>query len=283
VNGEVLSSHGKGPILVATDLSARCDRPIERAIRLAADWSTDLRVLHVLPPGGGDSDRERAHSAVLRDFPDLREEQLLIEEGVAPDVVAATAGSLRAALVVTGAARYNGLNDFFLGTAVDQVIRRSPVPVLIARQRAHIPYADILMPTDLTAAAHRALRLTLELFPSAAIDLIHAFHVPYEAWLRDEHTRQEVASEERTELDRFLAECALSDADKVRLRPSLMQGETGTVLARTATMQGDTLAVIATRRRSEVEDALFGRGRAKQFLEHLPIDIMIVREDHLAA
>ena len=38
------------PVMVATDLSARCDRPIERAVKLAQDWSVKLIVLHVLDP-----------------------------------------------------------------------------------------------------------------------------------------------------------------------------------------------------------------------------------------
>lgn len=38
-------------ILLATDLSARCDRPLDRALMLAQEWRTKLILLHILEPG----------------------------------------------------------------------------------------------------------------------------------------------------------------------------------------------------------------------------------------
>ena len=45
-----MTSNGK-PILVATDLSARSDRAIDRATFLAQHWGVRLFVLHALEPG----------------------------------------------------------------------------------------------------------------------------------------------------------------------------------------------------------------------------------------
>ncbi len=45
-----MASH-RQPVLVATDLSARCDRAVDRAIMLASDWSVRLKVIHVLESG----------------------------------------------------------------------------------------------------------------------------------------------------------------------------------------------------------------------------------------
>jgi nucleotide-binding universal stress UspA family protein len=35
-----------GKLLLATDLSARCDRALERAVSLASQWQAQLTVLH---------------------------------------------------------------------------------------------------------------------------------------------------------------------------------------------------------------------------------------------
>ena len=69
-------------ILLATDLSARCDRALDRANQLVADWQAELVVLHVLDPAEG-----FIESRHLDDLPRWRrpaERRLLAEAPAAP-------------------------------------------------------------------------------------------------------------------------------------------------------------------------------------------------------
>lgn len=165
-------------ILLASDLSSRTDRAADRALLLAREWHAKLAILHVV------SAAEQAGSVVAmaawRDELPLAagEAELLVRSGSLPDVLAELAAERGSGLIVTGVARYNDVRDYVVGTAVDYIVRRAAVPVLIVRRRADRPYGAIVVGTDFSEGSRRALLAAAELFPQARLLLVHAYPGP---------------------------------------------------------------------------------------------------------
>ena len=80
-------------LLFATDFSGRCDRPLERSVRLARLWGAKLLLLHVLEP----------HRRELTDFERTEEEARITAEVAAEASRLAKVRTARDALERSGA------------------------------------------------------------------------------------------------------------------------------------------------------------------------------------
>lgn len=266
------------PILVATDLSARSDRAIDRATLLARQWDVGLIVLHALEPGSRlDTNPEIAEQSIRAVLPDPQADVgIVTATGSAPTVIAETAARTGTGLIVTGVARFNHIGDFFIGTAVDHVVRHAVTPVLVVKERPHQPYASILVATDYSSCSRHALLTASVLFPNAALHLIHAYHVPYEGWLRSEEVKEEVTKDAQAELDQFVQDSAIPDAVRTRLTARLGYGEPHTVICNAANDVGANLIVLGTHGRHGFVSAVIG-SMAESLLRWVPQDTLMVR------
>src|SRR3546814_20885450 len=86
-------------------------------------------------------------------------------------------------MIVTGVARDELLSRMFLGDTVDRLIRKSPVPVLIVRDRAFEPYHTMLVATDFSESSRVALATAIRFFPDTGLSLFHAYDVPFAGYL----------------------------------------------------------------------------------------------------
>ncbi|WP_257551780.1 universal stress protein [Sphingopyxis sp. DBS4] len=161
---------------MATDLSHRCDRALDRALLVAKAWQAELTVIHALAPPedsplfGSLRDlpswrrspdpvrkaRDRIYRDLVREDPGV-DIMVHVETGSPAEVVLGAARASHADLIVTGVARDELLARMFLGDTVDRLIRKSPVPVLIVRDRAFEPYRTMLVTTDFSASSRVAL------------------------------------------------------------------------------------------------------------------------------
>src|SRR5690606_15757789 len=124
-------------ILLATDLSSRGDRALDRAAQLAKDWKAELLVLHVLDPSEGFIERRHlddlpswrrppdrrglAEARVRRDLPEAFGPALVrVEEGDPVAVIDEVAKAEGCDLIITGVARDETLGRAFLGATVDR-------------------------------------------------------------------------------------------------------------------------------------------------------------------
>lgn len=267
------------PVLVATDLSARCDRAVDRAVMLANEWRTRLNVVHVLEAGSRVAeDFALAKETVRAILPDPDADiDILLPKGSAPEEIARAARDSGSGIIVTGVARYNHVGDYLLGTAVDHVIRHADVPVLVVKQRPRGPYRRILAATDFSPPSRAALLKAAELFPDAAIDLVHAYHVPYEAWLNSEEVRAEVQEEAQHEMSAFLNDSALPDSLRQRITPRLDYGETDRVMATALAESNADLVVLGTHGCSGLAHAAIG-STAESLLSWVKPDTLMVRQ-----
>jgi len=177
-------------VLLATDLSARCDRAFDRAADLCEKWRGTLVVAHALEPEGEISPaaqrtvpswRRAAHEAVLIAQQQVREDlldreipfEVYIEEGEPVEFMLRIVRETQCELIVTGTARSETLGRFLLGTTVEKLARHSSAPILVVKTRPRYMYRTVLVATDFSDASRTALISAARLFPDAAITLIH--------------------------------------------------------------------------------------------------------------
>lgn len=262
--------------LLASDFTARSDRPLDRALQINHENGGKLVIAHVLEKGDGDPDP----ATVDRLRADLPQEaqgaELVVRTGSAPKVLAQIAAERGSDLIVTGVARYNSIGDYVLGTAVDHIVRNADVPVLVVRAGATSPYTHMVVATDLSDCSRAALLTAAALFPGAAITLIHAFHVPYEGWLKSDDVKQHVRDEAQEELDAFLAHADVVPI-KARIEALIDEGETGSVVVRQLKRAGASLLVLGTHGRSGFAHATIG-SHAEALLAAVDVDVLMVRE-----
>jgi len=263
------------PILVATDLSPRCDRAVDRAAQLAAALDRPLLALHVAPQElGADARAIERLRRTLTDQLAGRPAELLIAAPPVPQTIARIAAERGCALIVTGVARFNSPADYLLGTAVDTLVRASGAPVLVVKQRVRGDYRRILAATDFSEHARTALEAAAALFPEAALRAVHIVHAAYEAWLDRDATRDHRRGEAEEDMAAFRSE--LAPELRARLETRVDVGELGTAMLIAAEEYGADLIALATHGRSGLAHAALG-SRASELLETLPIDTLVVK------
>lgn len=262
-------------VLLASDFTARSDRATERAIRLAQIKQGTLTIAHVVEKDE-DHSKEELVSRLRADLPDnAKDAELIIRSGSAPKTLAAIAVERASDLIVTGVARYNSIGDYFLGTAVNHIIRNAEQPVLVVRRRAVENYQRIVVATDLSDCSRAALLAAAEIFPDASITVVHAFHVPYEGWLKTDEVKVDVEAEAKEQLEAFVA--TINADVRARLEIKLAEGELGTVIVDALKQTKADLLVLGTHGRSGFAHATIG-SHAEALLSLVHTDVLMVRE-----
>ncbi|MCA1748211.1 MAG: universal stress protein [Sphingomonadales bacterium] len=269
--------------MLATDLSARCDRACKRTVLLADQLDREIVVAHVIEgkKRRGDAETEEMLIAALiqKQFNKTdRLAQTIVLRGSVPQTLADAARDARCDLIVTGIARLNSLRDHILGTAVDYLVRQASVPVLIVKEIAEGPYRRLMVATDLSSCSRAALETALALFPKAKIDLVHAYHTPYEGFLRSEQIVDDVRREAEEDVQRFLRSPSLPAGTRRRIKAKAMVGELAIVMKQALDRSEPDLVVLGTHGKSGFVHATIG-SRAAELLSWLPCDVLMVRNN----
>jgi nucleotide-binding universal stress UspA family protein len=287
-------------ILLATDLSARSDRAMDRAALLAREHDAELLVLHVLEPvgdlwpaprstlwapdvgdaphRGGDNGKlveiaRRQLGAELRGVGERLE--IRIEDGDPGEVILRVARDTATDLLVTGVARNEFFGRFTLGKTVDRVVREAETSMLIVNDRALAPYRKVVVAVDFSPASREALRSALALFPGQRLLVFHGYDIPYASitGARDESGTARGAA--RAETEAFVREVA-SGEEAERLDIIVERGDPAAVLRKMAADSSLELVVLGSNPRGAVLDALLG-SIARRIAATLPCDALVVR------
>lgn len=278
-------------ILLATDLSGRGDRALDRAAQLAALWDAELLVVHALegegfaPPEyqGLPSWRRPPESlamveAQVRD--DLRGAgvrlSVHVEEGEAIRVIQDAIEREKCELAVLGLGRHRPFGWPPVGKTIDGLFRSSPVSVLVVKRRPQGPYAHVLVGTDFSDEARLGLEVAAELFPDALFALMHAFEMPYRALLMDSQLSRDFGEMERETISSFVSEAHLADGLRARLLTLIEHGPPELMLSTYVMEQKADLTVIGAYERSRLFHSLIG-GKGPRIVEAVPSDILVVR------
>jgi len=271
-------------LLLATDLCARCDRPLDRAKQLALEWQAELRILTVREgPRTPDEvsawlDRDSAMPSLeLAARRELQEEfagsgiapTLQVAEGEVVDAILIAAGALGDGVVVTGASSDESFQELIFGSTAERLAQGLAQPLLVVRQRTHGSYARILVANDFSDASRRALETVVRLFPGRRIVLFHVLEA-----LAEPVT--EAVPDMLAASERFLDGCALPPAARACIAPFIGHGGVTDTIARYAHEQALQLVVLGVHRQSGVTRA-FMDSRSDDLLQHLACDTLLVR------
>ncbi|MGP1283501.1 MAG: universal stress protein [Parasphingopyxis sp.] len=267
-------------LLFATDLTARGDRPLDRAVSLADEMHCDVKLLHVIDKKAAalNADPSDISEKIRADLPEQAAGMdIIVEKGSPPQTIARVAEETSADLIVTGVARHTSLGDITLGTAVDYIVRRAPVPVLVVKKRPLHPYKTLVAATDFSAYSLGAVNAAAALFPEAEIHLVHAYAVPYSGWLKSDEVEKEVREEAEEYMEKFLADPGFSEEVRARLHPHIGYGHIEEVIYRALREHDADLLVLGTHGRSGFAQATIG-SNAQSMLTGAPSDVLMVRK-----
>jgi nucleotide-binding universal stress UspA family protein len=289
-------------VLLATDLSARGDRALARAVAIASAWQAHLTVLHVFeefeesrpgyggtqtpswraPPDALEIAKLRIREGLEADLAQaevIHQATVVIKDGEPADEIEQLVAARPLDLIVTGIAREGifASRPVILGRTVERLLRRVSVPILIVRNRPRAPYRHILVMTDFSEASANALQVALTILPQQTLHLLHAFEIPYAGVMPDIH--RQVDNFRRThasELSSFLDSMVLPGEMRQRLVPLVEPGKPANIVRDYVRDRGADLVVLGTHGRGVVAEAFIG-STAKSILGSLPCDALIVR------
>lgn len=288
------------PILAATDFSPSAGHAIERAARLARELGRPLHLLHVYndfawaklrallrePPGADlEADARQRLTALAADLAarhGLATVEHAVVTGRAAGGIAARAREIGAGLVVVGVRGEGIAHELAIGGTAIKVLRASPCPVLVTRQPPERPYAHVLVATDFSATATRALRAALELFPDAVHVAVNAYWLPYEgrmqlvagaSQLDIERYREQARQVAQRKLDAFIADADYRAAGGVR--GLVRHGLAPAVLLEESWRHEADLLVIGKHGASAVGEWVLG-SVTLNLIHHAPCDVLLV-------
>lgn len=278
-------------ILLATDLTSRSDRALDRSLQLMSAWQSELQVVHAVrasPPStplGADparyleqhpSQREAALRLLRRDIDvDALRASVHVEEDVAPaTAILDVAAREHCDLIVLGQGRQRILGPLIESTT-EVVLRKSPVSVLVVRDRARHPYRRLLVGTDFTEEAQQALVYAAELFSDASIVLMHAFSTPYSSFLDGTVEARDWPIEQLAQLRKQIEDAPLPPERKASILHTINDGPPGAMMRRFVLDQDADLVVIGAHPRGMLFDTIVGN--SGRIVEAVPGDLLMVR------
>jgi len=275
-------------ILLATDLSARSDRALDRAMMLAKHDGAQLVVLHVIEAVAGNRYHPRTQALsllagrvrqqLLHDLGDCAEKaQIRIEEGDAAEVVERVARELQSTLVVVGVARVERLGRFVLGNTVERLVRAVEAPLLIVTDRPRRPYQRVAVAIDFSPVSRQTIQLATALFPDRPLTAFHAFQPLTYASSDPELAADQWRQVAETDFAKWFATAGLSAEARTRVVARIEQGEPAQLLRNASADGGFDLVIIGTKGRGRIFELFIG-SVAKRILAELPCDGLFVRE-----
>ena len=281
-------------LLFATDLSARSDRALERALELAGRHGARLTVLHVVDedlPGTVQSrviESARDEIAACVDKygrPDNIELTIRVVPGTDYQDIVQIADLAEADMVVLGIHRNESGEKPLAGTTMERVIRRGPLPVLVAANRVMGPYKKVMVAVDFSVYSRFAIRTAVAIAPpDTEFHFVHVFHIPFEGFQPGLETRRAV----RADLERDLAE--MIDGELAALVGSSLGGRVAGGQVHRKVIHGGVeamlrdevnraqpdLLVLGTHGRVGISHLVLG-SVAEDFLNRPPCDVMAVK------
>jgi nucleotide-binding universal stress UspA family protein len=177
--------------------------------------------------------------------------------------------------LVLGPARYNALGDFFLGTAVDYILRNTTRPVLVVKNRANADYREIIAGTDFSPGSANAILTAASMFPDAKVHIVNAWHVPFQAFNKDAYVADEVEREHRRRMDDFLEGLALRNDRLGDATSELVRGSVIDALRKGLEPNPDALVVLGSHGESGFKQATIG-SVTSDLLRYLDTDTLVV-------
>jgi len=276
-------------ILAASDLSARADRAVERAVQLAVQHGAALKLIHVvddeLPEEIAQTVKAKAGerlSSMVSGRDGSTGLEVEVKAGQAHAAIVREAAAWQADLIVLGIHRNANASFPVVGTTMSRVVRECAVPVLVVMGQAADPYRKAIVGVDFSAFTEFALAAARTFVPDGEIELVHVYHVPFSGFLSHSDSADELKDAYRRDLSALIrkpaagARSATPEHDACRFRARPVEGEvTGVLRDRVNDIDADLL-VLGSHGRSDLVRLWLG-SVAEHFLVHPPCDVLVVK------
>jgi universal stress protein E len=197
----------RGRIVCATDLTARSDFALRRAVLLAQQTGARLTFVHAVDPRG--SERQK-RAQVNRAYVQLLSKvdqafgsaaaaiDVVVRAGGRLDVIVEVANEANADLVVLAAPQRRRLDSIF-GTTAERLLRAIKRPVLVVHRPAHGSYRNVAMAVDLSNTSLPLIQAAARLgvLEGAETTLLHATAPPHEGMLKTVGVDEQVIDDYR--------------------------------------------------------------------------------------
>lgn len=256
-----------GRILAATDLTARSERALGRAMRLRNQFDAQLTVLHVveeeLPERIAKRRAADARKLIatqlgnLAPAADLEATTVEIAFGTDYAAIIRRANELDAELTMLGIHRESPWRDVFLGSTIERVLRRGDTPILTVKDEPLSDYRRVLVAVDFSAYSRVALEFAARLVQDGEFLVLHAYDLPFADLLPTVQTRHAdlLEGEIREQMAALLRSLP---AGRGKVGSEVRLGEAVPVIeAATAEFRPDLL-VVGTHGRTGVAHAILG-------------------------
>lgn len=287
-------------IIATTDFSARANRAVQRAVRLAVEHGAELHLLHVLPILPLEVFRHlvvdtpleteqmlynRINATLQRLAEALARSGMVVRHHVAIGrahvEINRYAESHHADLIVLGDQGENFVQELFLGTTVFKTLHKGQCPLLIVKQEPMDQYRHVLVPVDFSLPSRLALHMAVKVALQAPIQVLHVAEMPFGDkmwWQADlseetvERCRTRVLGDAHRAMEEIITDCVPGET---RVTSSIEQGYPPAVIQDKARSLNADLIVIGKRGETELDEALFG-SVTKHVLYEAACDVLVV-------
>lgn len=277
-------------IVIATDLTERAERAVDRGLQLCRDiQASTVTLLHVvsegLPP-----DVEAQHKTAAEAVLATRVSQwptqsssvsvnAIVCAGYPFSTIISQAIARAADLVVIGAPSMHRNVDLFTGTTAERVIRFNDRPILMVKQVANGPYRRVLVAFDGSEGAVRSLHMGIRIAPKAEFRVIHAWRSPHVAF-GDAETARQVIDDHAKRLNALVDEVSRQSAEDSHdhaAHLSFQMIEENPYRAISNECVWADLLVMGTHSRGRLASTATVGGLARHLLVESPCDVLISR------
>jgi universal stress protein E len=200
-----MTTHGR--IVCATDLTARSDFALRRAVLLAQQTGARLTFVHAVDPRRS---QRHVRAQVNRAYVQLLSKvdqafgsaaaaiDVVVRAGGRLDVIVEVADAANADLVVLAAPQRRRLDSIF-GTTAERLLRAIKRPVLVVHRPAHGSYRNVAMAVDLSNTSLPMIQAAARLgvLEGAETTLLHATAPPHEGMLKTVGVDEQVIDDYR--------------------------------------------------------------------------------------
>ena len=271
-----------GSILVAFDPVSPTDPAIECGLALREQLGFEIVLVHV-----ASNEQERLEVAGTMAALDTRLKSMgaaalcRVVVGEPAETIVTQARDIGAAIIVTGPHRPSLLRNLFSMSTVEKLADESRRPLLVAAEEGAKRFKRILVALDFSDQSRRALETAVRLFPKADISLVHAFDVPFSAFLPGPEMHEYVREQHLDRLDEIIGrqgrDFLRSLNGDLRERCALRRGETVPVIVAEVRATGADLLVIGTKGQSGILRGPVGH-IAQALLLSPPCHVLAVQE-----
>lgn len=275
-------------LLLASDLCLRCDRPLDRAKQLAAEWQASLKILMVRDGPGSPEEvsswldgRNTVHAfelaaraEVAAEFADTDTAATLqVVRGDVPEGILTAAAEMTDAVVIIGASREETFQHLILGSTASRLAQELAQPLLVVRRRTRGRYARIVVANDFGDAACQALATAVGLFPLNRITLMHVLEDSGPGFVEANPGAVTAALEKSQS---FLDNCGMPATARARIDVVVGHGTVADAMASHVQAAGTQLVVLGVHPRSALSRVFMG-SISDELLRRLPCDTLLVR------